>query len=87
MVYPGAIKKPKSLFSIFSKQPTLDPEFVKLLRCPITRKPLRYDIQNDELVQDEAGIVYHVVDGVPILTSSAARSLHQFDEELSDSKS
>lgn len=74
-------KKSKSLFDIFSKKESpLDPEFVKLLRCPITKNPLRYDEAENELIEDENGIVYAVVDGIPILTPSAAKSLHRFVE-------
>jgi uncharacterized protein YbaR (Trm112 family) len=77
----GIVKKSRSLFDIFSKkEPNLDPELVKILRCPISKKPLRYDAQEQELIQDEEGIVYHVVDGIPILTPSAAKSLHVFVE-------
>ena len=74
-------KKSKSLFDIFSKkEPSLDPEFVKMLRCPITRNPLRYDEAENELIEEENGIVYAVIDGVPILTPSAAKSLHRYVE-------
>lgn len=83
----GIVKKPRSIFDMFSKKKDkLDPEFVALLRCPITKKELRYDEAEDELIQDEAGIVYHVVDGVPILTPSAAKSLHNFVEPEEASK-
>lgn len=80
-VYYGTIKKSRSLLDLFSKKSSpLDPAFVSILRCPISNKPLRYDAQEEELIQDEEGIVYHVVDGIPILTPSAAKSLHTFVE-------
>lgn len=87
VVYPGAVKKRKGLFDLFSKEPQLDPELVSLLRCPISKKPLRYDPKAQELIQDEEGIVYHVVDGVPILTPSAARSLHEYVDQNGGAKS
>lgn len=77
-------KKSKSLFDIFSKkEPVLDPDFVKMLRCPISRNPLRYDEKENELIEDQHGIVYAVVEGVPILTPSAAKSLHRYVESES----
>lgn len=77
----GIYKKSKSLFDIFSKKERpLDPDFVKMLRCPISRNPLRYDEGENELIEDEHGIVYAVVDGIPILTPSAAKSLHRYVE-------
>jgi hypothetical protein len=85
-VYFGVSKKPRSLLDIFSKkEPDLDPKLVAMLRCPITQKPLRYDALEKELIQDESGIVYHVVQGIPILTPSAATSLHNFMESDSSS--
>jgi len=77
----GVEKKSRSLLDVFSKKVhSLDPELVKILRCPITHKPLRYDAKADELIVDEDGIVYHVVDGVPILMPSAAKSLYRYVE-------
>ena len=51
----------------------LDPRLLGLLVCPQTRQPLRYDREQQELVNDTAGIAYPIRDGVPILLAEAAR--------------
>jgi uncharacterized protein len=51
----------------------LDPRLLALLVCPQTRQPLRYDREQQELVNDTAGIAYPIRDGVPILLAEAAR--------------
>ena len=51
----------------------LDPRLLGLLVCPLTRQPLRYDRERQELVNDAAGLAYPIRDGVPILLPDAAR--------------
>lgn len=51
----------------------LDPRLLAILVCPMTRAPLRYDPQAQELVADKAGLAYPIRDGVPILLVEAAR--------------
>jgi uncharacterized protein len=52
---------------------TLDPRLLGILVCPLTRQPLRYDREKQELVNDTAGLAYPIRDGVPILLPEAAR--------------
>jgi uncharacterized protein YbaR (Trm112 family) len=51
----------------------LDPRLLAILVCPVTRQPLRYDAEAQELVNDTAGLAYPIRDGVPILLADAAR--------------
>ncbi|MCU0891531.1 MAG: Trm112 family protein [Sandarakinorhabdus sp.] len=51
----------------------LDPRLLGLLVCPLTRQPLRYDRERQELVNDTAGLAYPIRDGVPVLLPDAAR--------------
>lgn len=51
----------------------LDPKLLALLVCPLTRQPLRYDRERQELVNDTAGLAYPIRDGVPILLPEEAR--------------
>jgi hypothetical protein len=53
--------------------PHPDPKLLAILVCPVTRAPLRYDREAQELVNDAAGLAYPVRDGVPILLAEAAR--------------
>jgi uncharacterized protein YbaR (Trm112 family) len=51
-----------------SKSPAarpLDPELVKILRCPLTRSPLR--LEGDVLIAERGGLRYPVRDGIPVL--------------------
>ncbi|MBM3536122.1 MAG: Trm112 family protein, partial [Alphaproteobacteria bacterium] len=42
---------------------------------PLTKGPLRYDAQNDELVSEQAGLAYPIRDGIPIMLIDEARKL------------
>lgn len=54
----------------------LDPWLLSILVCPVTRTPLRYDVERRELVSDEAGLAYPIRDGVPVLLVEEARRLN-----------
>ncbi len=54
-------------------QPEIDAKLLAILVCPMTRTPLRYDRDRQELVADRAGLAYPIRDGVPILLIEAAR--------------
>lgn len=50
-----------------------DPWLLAKLVCPLTRTPLRYDPEQQELVSDAAGLAYPVRDGVPVMLVEQAR--------------
>jgi uncharacterized protein YbaR (Trm112 family) len=50
-------------------------ELLALLVCPVTRTPLRWDADAQELVSDAAGLAYPVRDGVPVLLVEEARTI------------
>ncbi len=54
---------------------TLDPWLLGKLVCPVTRQPLRYDEERQELVSDAAGLAFPIRDGVPVMLIEEARSL------------
>lgn len=54
-----------------------DPRMLELLICPITRKPLEYDREAQELICKSAGLAYPIRDGLPILLEEAARVLDE----------
>ena len=56
-------------------QATLDPSLLELLVCPISHGPLSYDAKANELISKEAGLVYPVRDGIPIMLPEDARKL------------
>jgi hypothetical protein len=55
--------------------PDIDPRLLEILVCPLTKAPLRYDRQAQELISDEAGLAYPIRDGIPIMLVDEARRL------------
>lgn len=54
---------------------SLDPKLLEVLVCPVTRGPLRYVPEADVLVSDDAGLVFPMQDGVPVLLVEEARRI------------
>lgn len=46
-----------------------------ILVCPLTKSPLRYDEQNQELVSEKARLAYPIREGIPIMLVDEARKL------------
>jgi uncharacterized protein YbaR (Trm112 family) len=53
----------------------VDPKLLEILVCPVTKAPLRYDRQRQELISLEAGLAYPIRDGIPIMLVDEARRL------------
>lgn len=53
----------------------IDPRLLEILVCPLTKGPLRYDRERNELVSDRAGLAYPIRDGIPIMLPEEARPL------------
>ena len=53
----------------------IDPKLLEILVCPMTKVPLRYDEQANELVSDQAGLAYPIRDGIPVMLIDEAREL------------
>ncbi len=58
----------------------MDPKLLELLVCPVTKGPLRFDKERQELISQSARLAYPVRDGMPILLENEARPLE--DHEL-----
>ncbi|WP_417481216.1 Trm112 family protein [Maricaulis sp.] len=56
---------------------TVDPKLLEILVCPVTRGPLVYDREAQELVSEGAGLAYPIRDGIPIMLPEEARQLEQ----------
>ncbi len=52
---------------------TVDPKLLEILVCPLTKKPLRYDAERQELLSDGAGLAFPIRDGIPIMLADEAR--------------
>jgi uncharacterized protein len=53
----------------------IDPKLLEILVCPLTKAPLRYDREAQELVSEQAGLAYPIRDGIPIMLIDEARQL------------
>ena len=61
------------------KRSAVDPNLLEILVCPLTKGPLRYDEENQELISEKAGLAYPIRDGIPIMLVDEARELKPDD--------
>ena len=54
---------------------TVDPKLLEILVCPLTKGPLRYDAEAQELISERARLAYPIRDGIPIMLVDEARRL------------
>ena len=79
----GASSGPKAytLCFDFKVNPVLDPKLLNILVCPVTKAPLEYDKEKQELLCKASGLAYPVRDGIPVMLEEEARALTA-DEKL-----
>jgi uncharacterized protein YbaR (Trm112 family) len=53
--------------------PTFDRRMLEALVCPVTRGPLSYDPERQELISNAAHLAYPIRDGIPLMVASEAR--------------
>ena len=53
---------------------TIDPKLLEILVCPLTKTPLTYNKETQELVSEQACLAYPIRNGVPIMLVDEARS-------------
>ena len=58
----------------------MDTKLLELLVCPVTKGPLNFDRERQELLSRSARLAYPVRKGIPILLENEARPLS--DEEI-----
>lgn len=58
----------------------VDAKLLEILVCPLTRGPLDYDADAQELISRQAGLAYPIRDGIPIMLVDEARKLNE-DED------
>ena len=57
------------------RKTAIDPKLLEFLVCPLTKGPLEYDAEAQELISREAGLAYPIRDGIPIMLVDEARPL------------
>ncbi len=58
----------------------MDNKLLELLVCPVTKGPLDYDRERQELLSRSARLAYPIRNGIPILLENESRPLS--DEEV-----
>jgi uncharacterized protein len=62
----------------------MDSKLLEMLVCPVTKGPLIYDRDKQELISRSARLAYPIRDGIPVMLEEEARKLSP--EELADLK-
>jgi uncharacterized protein len=55
----------------------VDPKLLEILVCPMTKGPLIYDRERQELISKKAGLAYPIRDGIPVMLAEEARGLSE----------
>ena len=53
----------------------IDRKLLEILVCPLTKGPLSYDAEAQELISKQAKRAYPIRDGIPIMLVDEARAL------------
>ena len=53
----------------------MDSKLLELLVCPVTKGPLTFDRDKQELISKSARLAYPVRDGIPVMLEEEARKL------------
>lgn len=55
------------------QEKNVDPRLLEVLVCPVTKAPLRYDRERQELISERAKLAFPIRNGVPIMLPDEAR--------------
>jgi uncharacterized protein YbaR (Trm112 family) len=58
----------------------IDPKLLEILVCPLTKGPLTYDREKQELISKRAGVAYPIRDGIPVMLAEEARELSDAEQ-------
>lgn len=53
----------------------MDSKLLEILVCPVTKGPLVYDKDKQELISKSARLAYPIRDGIPVMLEDEARRL------------
>ena len=67
--------KPPEPASQPTPEPPIDPRLLEILVCPVTKGPLEYDRDANELISRKAGLAFPIRDGIPIMLPEDARPI------------
>ena len=77
MIEIESVRAELSMSSPSSDRPadSVDPKLLEILVCPLTKTPLEYDAEKQELISRAAKLAYPIRDGIPIMLPDEARTL------------
>tara|TARA_B100002003_G_C13879473_1_gene429467 strand:- start:360 stop:536 length:177 start_codon:yes stop_codon:yes gene_type:complete len=55
--------------------PEIDPKLLEILVCPLTKSPLKYSKEEQELISEQAKLAYPIRNGIPVMLVDEARDL------------
>lgn len=61
--------------------PDVSPKLLETLVCPLTKGPLEFDSDHQELISKQASLAYPIRDGIPIMLPDETRSLDDQNPE------
>jgi uncharacterized protein YbaR (Trm112 family) len=70
--------------AVLKRTVIVDKNLLSILVCPVSKAPLEYDKDKQELVCRASGLAYPIRDGIPVMLETEARQLDA-DEKLRDS--
>jgi len=59
----------------------MDKKLLEILVCPVTKGPLHYDKENQELISTSARLAYPIRDGIPVMLEDEARTISEEEVE------
>jgi uncharacterized protein YbaR (Trm112 family) len=59
----------------------VDSKLLDILVCPVTKGPLVYDEEKQELISKSARLAYPIRDGIPVMLEDEARRLEPAEYE------
>ena len=59
----------------------MEKQLLDILVCPVTKGPLKFDKENQELVSTSARLAYPIRDGIPVMLEDEARSITEEEYE------
>jgi uncharacterized protein len=58
----------------------IDPKLLEIRVCPVTKGPLIYDRERQELISKRAGLAYPIRNGIPVMLPEEARNLDESEQ-------
>ncbi|MEM6999048.1 MAG: Trm112 family protein [Pseudomonadota bacterium] len=59
----------------------MDKKLLEILVCPVTKGPLHYDKEKQELISKSARLAYPIRDDIPVMLEEEARSISEEEAE------